>query len=215
MTMTRVLVLLTTLALLVLLPVNALADDFANGMKAYEARDFNKARNVFQALAEAGDARGQYWFGAMYDYGFGIAADHAAALTWYRKSAEGNNADAQYALGEKLLTGKGIDGNPNEAMSWFRKAAAHGRLGAFLMLAIIYRDGSGVPADIVMAHVFASIDTAQMGKIDLFERGKIAKELAAIMTEEQRAESEALQLQGMSELSRLPETSTTGRSQGR
>jgi TPR repeat protein len=189
---------------------NAYADDFVKGLKAYEAKDFAQARKIIQKLAETGDARAQYRFGAMYDYGAGIAADHTTALTWYRKSAIKGNIDAQYALGEALLTGAGQNGNPVEAIGWFRKAAAQGHLQAFMMLAISYRDGVGVPADIVMAHVFANIDTAQMGKIDLVERGKIAKELATILTEQQRAESKELQLLGMTRLSRLPASSKTG-----
>jgi hypothetical protein len=52
------------------------------------------------------------------------------------------------------------------------------------------------------------------GKMDLAERDKLSKELAAIMTEEQRAESEDLQLQGMTDLERLPITSKTGQKQG-
>ena len=84
-------------------------------------------------------------------------------------------------------------------------AAASGRLGAFLMLAICYRDGAGVLKDIVMAHVFANISTGKLGKVGLVERLQIAKELGAILPPEQRAESDALQFGGMAELSRLPE----------
>ena len=202
---------LPTLAALILLPVAAHADDFAHGMKAYEAKKYTKARSIFTGLANAGHSKAQYWLGAMNEFGLGGPADRTIALQWYRRSAKENNADAQYALGEKLLTGTGIDSNPTEAVSWFRKAAANGRLGAFLRLAICYRDGKGVPADVVMAHVFANISTGKWGKMDLVERVKIAKELAAILTPEQRAESDALQFGGMSELNKLPESSVTGR----
>jgi uncharacterized protein len=208
--MARARILMVSVTLLATLPVTARADDYVKGIESYEARDFDKARKIFQPLAEAGDARAQYRIGAMHEYGIGGAADHTMALEWYRKSAAGDNADAQYALGEALLTGQGLDGNPVEAVAWFRKAAAQGRLHAFLMLAICYRDSADAPADIVMAHVYASIRTVQMKKMDLVEREKLSKELAAEMTKEQRAESESLQLQGMQELSRLPASSTTG-----
>lgn len=209
--MTNIRIVMIALAFVALPWADANADDFAQGMAAYEAKKYTKARSIFSGLANAGHSKAQYWLGAMNELGLGGNVDRAAALKWYRSSAKEDNADAQYALGEKLLTGKGVDGNPTEAISWFRKAAAHGRLQAFLMLAIMYRDGTGAPADIVMAHVFANISTGKWGKMDLVERIKIAKELAAILTPEQRAESDALQLQGMAGLTRLPESSTTGR----
>jgi TPR repeat protein len=197
-------------ALLATAPDLARADDYVKGIGAFEARRFDQAQKIFHALALAGDARAQYRIGAMYDLGIGVVADHATALEWYRKSAASENADAQYALGEALMTGKGQDSNPAEAIGWYRKAAAHGRLQAFLMLAISYRDGAGVPKDRVLAHVFASIRVREWGKLDLAERDKLSKELAAIMSEEQRAESEDLQLQGMTDLNRLPMASKTG-----
>lgn len=209
--MTRIIrTLLISFSLLAFTPAGAHADDYAKGMKAYEAKNFIKARKVFQALAKAGDARAQYRIGAMYDFGIGGAADLATALEWYRKSAAGDNADAQYALGEKLLTGSGNDNDPVQAIAWFRKAAAQGRLHAFLMLAITYRDGAGVPKDLVLAHVFASIHVREWGKLDLVERDKLSKELAAILTEEQRAESETLQSIGFGNLINIPDSSTTG-----
>jgi uncharacterized protein len=202
------------LALLAMPLELARADDYAKGIEAFEARRFHEARKVFLALANAGDARAQYRIGAMYDFGIGGAADHATAFEWYRKSAAGDNADAQYALGEHLMTARDQHSNPAEAIDWYRKAAAHGHLSALLLLAICYRDGTGVPPDVVMAHVYASIEPAQMGKIDLEERGKLSKELAAIMTAEQRAESKELQLQGMADLKRLPAASKSGQKQG-
>jgi TPR repeat protein len=202
------------LALLAMPQDRARADDYAKGIKAFEARNFNEARKVFLALAKLGDARAQYRIGAMYDLGIGGAADHATAFEWYLKSAAGDNADAQYALGEHLMTARDQHSNPAEAIAWYRKSAAHGRLQAFLMLAISYRDGAGVPKDLVLAHVFASIHVRAWGKMDLAERDKLSKELAAILTEEQRAESEELQLQGMADLKQLPMASKSGQMQG-
>jgi TPR repeat protein len=208
--MKRIRVLMLTVAVLTMVPVCARADDYAKGMEAYEARNFDKARKIFRALAKAGDARAQYRIGAMYDLGLGGAADHATAFEWYLKSAAGDNADAQYALGEHLMTARDQHSNPAEAIAWYRKAATHGRLQAFLMLAISYRDGAGVPKDLVLAHVFASAHVRAWGKLDLVERDKLSKELAAILTEEQRAESDELQLQGMADLKRLPASSKSG-----
>jgi uncharacterized protein len=200
---------------LVAMPLDiARADDYAKGIEAFEARKFDQARKVFLALANAGDARAQYRVGAMYDFGIGGAADHTTAFEWYRKSAAGDNADAQYALGEHLMTARDQHSNPAEAIAWYRKAAAHGHLQAFLLLATCYRDGTGVPKDFVLAHVFASIHVREWGKMDLVERDKLSKELAAVMSVEQRAESEELQLQGMANLERLPMTSKTGQKQG-
>ncbi len=208
--MTRMPFLPTTLALLVLLPVAAHADDYSRGMDAYFAGKYKTAAKLLKPAAEAGNVLAQYQMAVMYDTGQCVHKIPLAALAWYRIAAE-SDPRAQVAMAEKLMEGRGIAHDPPAAISWYRKAAAHGHLSAFLRLAICYRDGVGVPADVVMAHVFASIHVRPWGKMDLAERDKIAKELAAILTPEQRAESDALQFGGMSELSRLPESSKTRR----
>jgi TPR repeat protein len=185
------------------------ADD--RGLEAYKAGDYARAMNIWRPLAEKGKAQAQYQIGNMLDHGLGGRVDHAEARIWYRKAADQKNADAQFALAESLMHNRVMPNDPAEAVGWYRKVAAQGHLTALLRLATAYRDGNGVAADIVMAHVFASIHTKHMGKMDLGARIDMSKELAARLADVQLAESEELQLQGAYELSRLPLSSKTWR----
>jgi TPR repeat protein len=205
--------LLTAFAMLAVAPCPARADDYSAGMDAYSARKYKTAAKLLKPAAEAGNALAQYQMGVMYDAGQGVHRNELAAITWYRIAAE-SEPRAQVALADRLMEGRGIAHDQKAAIDWYRKAAAQADLTALLRLAIAYRDGTGVPKDPVLAHVFASIHVRAWGKMDLAERDKLSKELAAIMTVEQRAESEELQLQGMADLKRLPASSRSGQKQG-
>ena len=58
--------------------------------------------------AEQGDALTQFNLGFMYDKGYGVAQDDAAALRWYRLAAEQNDAKAQNNLGAMYAEGRGV-----------------------------------------------------------------------------------------------------------
>jgi uncharacterized protein len=175
------------LVLLVLLQAGARADDYAKGMDAYFAGRYKTAFKLLKPAAEAGNALAGYQVGVMYDVGQGVHVNKLAALAWYRIAAE-SDTRAQVAMAERLMEGRGIAHDQPAAVSWYRKAAAQADLTALLRLAIAYRDGQGVPKDIVLAHVFAS---KQIGKLDNMERRRLS--LGLRLTPEQLAESEALQ----------------------
>ena len=60
-----------------------------SGRVAYMAGEFNKARDIWLPLAEAGNADAQAWIGSLHANGDGVDVDDAAAFAWYLKSAEG------------------------------------------------------------------------------------------------------------------------------
>ena len=80
--------------------------------------------------AEAGDAKAQFDFGFMYDFGADIPENHVEAAKWYRKAAEQGNVAAQYSLGFLYERGKGVPKDYFEAAKWYRKAADRGHAGA-------------------------------------------------------------------------------------
>lgn len=185
--MTRISLLLKPLTLLLLLPVGAHADDYGRGMDAYFEGKYKTAAQHLKPAAEAGNALAQYQLGVIYDAGQGVHRNPLAALAWYRIATE-SDPRAQVAMAERLMVGRGIAHDPSAAISWYRKAAAQADLTALLRLAIAYRDGQGVPKDVVLAHVFAS---KQIGKLDTKDRRKLS--LGLRLTPEQLAESKALQ----------------------
>ena len=75
----------------------ALSDEsnLERGLQAYEAGDYETALNVFEALAEQGDAFAQHNLGVMYLQGTVVPQNNVEAVRWYRLAAEQENAHAQ------------------------------------------------------------------------------------------------------------------------
>ena len=129
----------------------AAAQDFAAGMRAHLNKDYAQSRRVFDALAEAGDARSQFMMGTIYEQGLGVPEDLTEAARWYRRAADGGNASAQYNLGIFYQFGKGVPKDPAQAAAWLLKAAEQGHGRAQNNLSTFYFTGVGVPRDAVEA----------------------------------------------------------------
>jgi TPR repeat protein len=100
------------LALFVALSVLAVggparADPYEDAKAAYDRGDNAAAFRLWQPLAQAGDARAQFWLGAMYDLGRGVPQDHAMAASWYRYAAEQGLPNAQHNLAHMYEMGHG------------------------------------------------------------------------------------------------------------
>ena len=77
-----------------------------------------------------GNANGQYFLGAMYERGWGVAKDYSEALRLYRLSADQGYADAQNNLGCMYENGFGVAQNRYEAVRLYRMAANQGEESA-------------------------------------------------------------------------------------
>lgn len=69
-----------------------------------------------------------------------------------KKAAEMGDVSAQYSLG--LISNKD---DKSESAKWFRMAAEQGQRRSQLFLGIKYRDGEGVPKDLVSAYMWISM----------------------------------------------------------
>jgi len=79
---------------LMLMVMPAQAQDFNEGVKAYNRGDYETALSAFRPLAEQGDASAQYNLGVMYENGKGVAQDYREAVSWYRLAAADGNTKA-------------------------------------------------------------------------------------------------------------------------
>lgn len=135
-------------ALLVLALVVALAAPVragvVQGMVAYYLGDYTTALREFRPLADHGNAQAQYYLGAMYHFGQGVAQDYAEALRWYRLAVAQGNADAQSNLGLMYTHGTGVAQNDGEAVKWLRLAVKQRHAEAHWILGNMYADGRGV-----------------------------------------------------------------------
>ncbi|MBQ73704.1 MAG: hypothetical protein CMQ20_01625 [Gammaproteobacteria bacterium] len=104
--------------------------DFESAADAYRAKDYLRALEEFQPLAEQGDPRAQTVLALMHKYGEGASLDLEKSFDWYRKAAELGYAPAQYHAGVMLADGVGVPSDPDEALKWLRKSAKAGFLRA-------------------------------------------------------------------------------------
>lgn len=114
---------------------DAKAADFADGVAAYHAEDYETAYKIWLPLAEEGDNAAQYNVGILYQFGLGVAQDVQKAVDWYHKSAEAGFADATAHMGD--LYAKGFFGVPDDASAivWYERASEQGHVEAATKLA--------------------------------------------------------------------------------
>ena len=64
------------------------AEELLEAQDAFDRGEFVTALNLFDALAEGGDAQAQYQLGMMYEQGLGTDQDIRIAARWYTQAAE-------------------------------------------------------------------------------------------------------------------------------
>ena len=139
-------------ALLLMLPsMQGGAEELDRGLVALALSDYPNAVNVFQSLAEAGNAEAQQNMGALHFNGIGVPQSDAEAVKWYRRAAEQGLAISQSNLGYMLMTGRGVAEDDTLAAEWLRKAAEQGFAEAQNNLGVLYEDGRGVRRDLAEA----------------------------------------------------------------
>ncbi len=158
--------------------------DFAAGLRAYKAGDYETARGEWRPLAEQGDAAAQHGLGTLYQYGFGVAEDPALAARWYRAAAEQGHANAQAKLAYLHGRGKGLPRDYAAAARWFREAAEQGHAEAQFNLGILYATGAGVERDRVQALMWLILADSAGVEAARERRRQIAAELSPQDVEE-------------------------------
>ncbi|MCE1238080.1 MAG: caspase family protein [Hyphomicrobiales bacterium] len=142
-------------------------------------RDLDAVR-TFRAAAEAGSAYAALWMGNLHDRGrAGLEASADRAIEWWTKAASFGSPNAMFNLGVTLFDRAAAGGGAaektlGEARDWFERAAAVGEPDSMLYLAVIHRDGLGVPADrakfvdwLRRAAEFGSANAMRMLAVDL------------------------------------------------
>ena len=104
----------------------AAADDFARGLPAYNAADYESAFDAWYPLAEENDAKAQAAVAFLYLKGLGVRQDDARAADWYRRSAQLGRPEAQFFLGTLYYLGRGVPQSDQLAHVWCEIALARG-----------------------------------------------------------------------------------------
>ena len=127
------------------------AETFEEGKKAYLNKDYARALEILQPLAEDGNSQAQITMGLMYDYGHGVTKDPTESIKWYRMAAEQGVPLVQHDLGVKYFQGQGVEQNYLEAAKWWEMSANAGIADSQFNLGLMYYRGIGIEKDMVKA----------------------------------------------------------------
>lgn len=109
----------------------------------YVSGDYDKARPVFQSLADMGHPIGQFLMGNLFYYGQGVPMDKKKAREYFTLSARQGYMRAYLPLAEMLAAGEGGSVDMEEAYSWYNIAIAAMPEGKIRLQMIARRNGLG------------------------------------------------------------------------
>ncbi|MBQ7169899.1 MAG: sel1 repeat family protein [Synergistaceae bacterium] len=78
-------------------------DQYREGMRLYNAKNYAEALEMFRRSAEAGNSSSEYMFGRMHEHGQGVSKNIDTAKEYYARAAEKGHSGAKKAL--KRLSG--------------------------------------------------------------------------------------------------------------
>ena len=143
---------------------DAAAGPLEDAAAADQRDDYATALKLLTTLAEQGDALAEARLGVMYYEGRHVASDPLRD--------------------PRLPADPGVPQDDVEAMKWFRLSAERGYAPAQVFVGMAYEYGSsGLPEDLVLAHMWLSLAAAQGAKNaaelrDLFALGMTPNQLA-------------------------------------
>jgi TPR repeat protein len=112
-------------------------------MKAYQAGNLDKAKQIWKPLAEYGDHMAQFYLSILHRRSF--PAQTERSLYWLKKAAQADYPPAQFNLGSYYhKTGQDDVDEQQTAAYWWQRAAERGYDKAQFNLAKLYVSGVGV-----------------------------------------------------------------------
>src|SRR2546426_6967832 len=112
--------------------------DYHAGLGAYLSGDYATAFKELRPLAEHGEAKAQYFLGAMFLNGLGVPQDHKEAVKWLRMAAAQGHPGARFLIGVLYRSGEGVVQDYQESAKWFRMAAEQGLAIAQFSIGTLY-----------------------------------------------------------------------------
>lgn len=103
---------------------------FEDGRRAYDFGEYSAAKNIWAALAQAGDAKSAASLAYLLREGKGGPRDINGAAHWYYQAALRGDATAQSALCAMHLTGEGVRRDFQRALFWCELSIQGGEASA-------------------------------------------------------------------------------------
>lgn len=120
---------------------------YQTGRAHYEAKDYRKARPLFDRAAQSGSAIAIVTIGWMHFQGIGGPVDDEQARSWFERAAAAGNIEGMNNLAHLYRTGRGVTRDDVMAGHWYKKSAALGNSHAMSVLGYMYMLGQGVRKD--------------------------------------------------------------------
>ncbi|MEE2687899.1 MAG: tetratricopeptide repeat protein [Pseudomonadota bacterium] len=127
------------------------AQDFRDGLRAFQLGQNERAVVIFRNLASGNNRDAQFMMGVMREGGYGMEKNLKKAAQWYLKAAKAGLPSAQFNLGIFYQLGQGARKSAAEAFVWHNRAALQGHASAQNNLAYLYFSGEGVEKDAIEA----------------------------------------------------------------
>jgi TPR repeat protein len=115
------------------------------------AKNYEKARELYERADALGHALATNNLGALYDEGQGAKPDPAEARRLFEKAARAGVPLAMSNIGYFMYQGRGGPKDYAQAREWYEKASAAGIAVAAYRLGVLYHNGRGVPTDLAEA----------------------------------------------------------------
>lgn len=116
-----------------------------------ELYDEATAFTYFEAAADNGFAKANYYIGQIYENGLGVDKDYEKALDYYLEAAESDYAPALNQIGYLYYNGYGVDVDFSSAVYYQKLAALQGYAPAQVNLGFLYENGFGVERNLETA----------------------------------------------------------------
>jgi hypothetical protein len=123
------------------------ANLYNQGISSYKIQDFSTAENLWQQACDAGEPKGCFGVGVMYEDGKGVAKNVKRAVELYRRACDQKYALGCYNLGLMYGNGRGVPKDLKRAAELYGRACDGGHAAACNNLGIQYANGQGVPHD--------------------------------------------------------------------
>ncbi|MEH6632160.1 MAG: tetratricopeptide repeat protein [Halopseudomonas aestusnigri] len=128
------------------------ADDYLEGVEAFEQGDHALALSFWLPLAENGDAKAQYSIGKLYETAdLDGGPKYQEAIKWYIKAADQGITAAQNNLGRLFTQGLGVEEDRAKAVTYWQLAAQSKHAMAQYNLGLAYFRGEGVEQNLEQA----------------------------------------------------------------
>jgi hypothetical protein len=180
------------------------------GTRLLKWNDFNAAAHWYRKAAKQGSVEAKYKVGVMYSKGeglihgpnFDLASNELKSVIKRveelilleekpsrRDYLGGIINSSGFRLGELYRTGgEAFPADMQSAAKWYEKGAEYGNAASQMQLGLAYLEGSGVPQDFVLAHMWFNLAAAQSQ-----DGAREAREkLTTILTPDQVAEAQRM-----------------------